>query len=129
MLPALAWCCWSRCPGRWPADEPVAGRGRGLLVSAGWWFLSSAWCRGAPALGGRHRDEAPLDLALGYNGLGRLVGQRSPSGQVRQGWLDLRLFGSAGDQVCWLIPAAVRAGRRRLLTRGAGRTDPVRAAC
>jgi 4-amino-4-deoxy-L-arabinose transferase-like glycosyltransferase len=132
VLPALAGAVLVSAPGslRRRVSQLLAG-GAALVVAGGWWFLVVALIPRAdrPWVGGSSSD-SPLDLALGYNGLGRLVGEKSPGGttMVRSGsvW---RLFGSAGDQVGWLLPAAVVALIAAVvLVRRAGRTDPVRAA-
>ena len=109
----------------------LAAGGAALAVSAGWWLLAVAAIPAAdrPWVGGSTTD-SPLDLALGYNGLGRLAGERSPSGRVAvHGGSVWRLFGSGGDQVGWLLPAAaVGLAAGLWLVRGRPRTDPVRAA-
>jgi 4-amino-4-deoxy-L-arabinose transferase-like glycosyltransferase len=109
----------------------LAAGGAALAVSAGWWLVAVALVPAAhrPWVGGS-TDDSPLGLALGYNGLGRLLGQRSPGGHaLRSTNSVLRLFGSAGDQVGWLLPAAVIALIAGLvLVRGAPRDDRARAA-
>jgi 4-amino-4-deoxy-L-arabinose transferase-like glycosyltransferase len=132
VLPALAGVVLVSAPGsmRRRVTQLLAG-GAALVVAGGWWFLVVALIPRAdrPWVGGSVSD-SPLDLALGYNGLGRLVGEKSPSGTTLvRGGSFWRLFGSAGDQVGWLLPAAVVAlVAAGLLVRRAGRTDPVRAA-
>jgi 4-amino-4-deoxy-L-arabinose transferase-like glycosyltransferase len=80
-------------------------------------------------VGGSPRDSA-LDLAFGYNGVGRLTGDESGAGvRVLGRQSPLRLFGSAADQFGWLLPAAVVGLVAGLvLSRGRPRTDPERAA-
>jgi 4-amino-4-deoxy-L-arabinose transferase-like glycosyltransferase len=82
-----------------------------------------------PWVGGS-RTDSPLDLAFGYNGLGRLTGdERSAGVRVLGHQSPLRLLGSAADQFGWLLPAAVVGLIAGLvLRRGQPRTDPVRAA-
>jgi 4-amino-4-deoxy-L-arabinose transferase-like glycosyltransferase len=83
-----------------------------------------------PYIGGSQHDSI-IELALGYNGLGRLTGDE-PGGlgnlNFDVGWG--RLFGSGmGLDIAWLLPAAVIclvAGF--VITRRAPRTDPTRAA-
>ena len=132
VLPALAGVLVMALPGslRRRIGQLLAG-GAALAVAAGWWFVAVALVPAAdrPWVGGSTSD-SPLDLALGYNGLGRLAGEQSPSGRVVvNGGSVWRLFGSGGDQVGWLLPAAVVGlvvvaveVRRR------PRTDPLRAA-
>jgi 4-amino-4-deoxy-L-arabinose transferase-like glycosyltransferase len=103
-----------------------------LVVSGGWYLLLvELWPADArPYIGGSQHDSI-VELALGYNGLGRLTGDE-PGGlgnlNFDVGWG--RLFGSTmGLDIAWLLPAAViclAAGF--LITRRAPRTDPVRAA-
>jgi 4-amino-4-deoxy-L-arabinose transferase-like glycosyltransferase len=103
-----------------------------LVVSGGWYLLLvELWPASArPYVGGSQHDSI-VELALGYNGLGRLTGDE-PGGlgnlNFDVGWG--RLFGSTmGLDIAWLLPAAViclAAGF--LITRRAPRTDPVRAA-
>jgi 4-amino-4-deoxy-L-arabinose transferase-like glycosyltransferase len=105
--------------------------GGALVLAAGWWVLaveltpasSRPWVGGSPL-------DSPLDLAFGYNGLGRLTGNESGAGVrvlgPRSAW---RLLGSAADQFGWLLPAAVVGlGACLVLLRARPRTDPLRAA-
>ncbi|MGZ4669508.1 MAG: glycosyltransferase family 39 protein [Blastococcus sp.] len=132
VLPALAGVLLLAAPGtlRRRMLQLLAG-GAAMVLAGGWWFVAVALTPPAdrPWVGGTTSD-SPLDLALGYNGLGRLLGEKSPSGAVTVSSGSMwRLFGSAGDQVAWLLPAAVLAiVAAYLLVRRAGRTDPVRAA-
>jgi len=103
-----------------------------LIVSSGWWVLLVAvWPGERPFIGGSQTNSV-LELALGYNGLGRLTGDEVGSvgggGWGQSGWF--RLLGSEmGSQIAWLLPAAVVLGATGLwLTRRAPRTDPVRTA-
>jgi 4-amino-4-deoxy-L-arabinose transferase-like glycosyltransferase len=102
-----------------------------MLVAGGWWFVIVGLIPKSqrPWVGGSQTD-SPLELALGYNGLGRLVGEKSPSGRVLvKGGSVWRVLGSAGDQIAWLLPAALLALVVVLwLLRDRPRTDPVRAA-
>jgi len=103
-----------------------------LVVSGGWYLLLvELWPASArPYIGGSQHDSI-VELALGYNGLGRLTGDE-PGGlgnlNFDVGWG--RLFGSGmGLNIAWLLPAAViclAAGF--VITRRAPRTDPTRAA-
>ena len=132
VLPALAGVVLVGAPGpiRRRFGQLLAG-GAALAVAAGWWFVAVLLVPAGdrPWVGGSTSD-SPLDLALGYNGLGRLAGEHSPSGRVVvDGGSVWRLFGSGGDQIGWLLPAAAVAlvvvaveVRRR------PRTDPLRSA-
>ncbi len=103
-----------------------------LVVSGGWYLLLvELWPADArPYIGGSQHDSI-VELALGYNGLGRLTGNE-PGGlgnlNFDVGWG--RLFGSGmGLDIAWLLPAAVIclvAGF--VITRRAPRTDQARAA-
>ena len=103
-----------------------------LVASGGWYLLLvELWpAHARPYIGGSQHDSI-VELALGYNGLGRLTGDE-PGGlgnlNFDVGWG--RLFGSAmGLDIAWLLPAAVIclvAGF--VITRCAPRTDPARAA-
>src|SRR6266545_3030415 len=89
--------------------------GLGLLVSAGWWVAVVELVPAAyrPYIGGSQTNSI-LELALGYNGLGRLTGNET---------------GSVGGQIAWLLPAALILLAAGLwFTRRAPRTDRVRAA-
>jgi 4-amino-4-deoxy-L-arabinose transferase-like glycosyltransferase len=113
--------------------------GAALLVSAGWWVavvqLTPAADR--PYIGGS-TDNSVLQLALGYNGLGRLDGNETGSvgfhggaGPSFSGSASLvRLLGDdMGGQVSWLLPAALIALAALVwLSWRAARTDKPRAA-
>ena len=82
-----------------------------LVVSGGWWvLLVTLWPASArPYIGGSQTNSV-LELALGYNGFGRLtgdeVGRVGGGGMNTAGWG--RLFGAemAGG-IAWLLPAAI----------------------
>jgi 4-amino-4-deoxy-L-arabinose transferase-like glycosyltransferase len=110
-----------------------------LVAGAGWWVaiveLTPAAAR--PYIGGSTTNSV-LQLALGYNGLGRLDGNETGSvgfgggaGPQFTGSAGLtRLFAAdMGGQVSWLLPAALIAlAATAWLSRRAARTDRVRAA-
>ncbi len=109
-----------------------------MIVASGWWVtivqLTPAADR--PYIGGS-QDNSLLNLIFGYNGLGRLTGNKSGSvggtGTAGSMWgptgID-RLFNTSfGGQISWLLPAALIlliAGLGFTLTRT--RTDRTRAA-
>jgi 4-amino-4-deoxy-L-arabinose transferase-like glycosyltransferase len=113
--------------------------GAALVASAGWWVaivqLTPAADR--PYIGGS-TDNSVLQLALGYNGLGRLDGNETGSvgfhggaGPSFSGSAGLtRLFAAdMGGQVSWLLPAALIALAALVwLSWRAVRTDRSRAA-
>ncbi|WP_246147789.1 glycosyltransferase family 39 protein [Nonomuraea turkmeniaca] len=106
--------------------------GAAMVAAAGWWLLAVALVPASerPYIGGSQTDSV-LELALGYNGIGRLNGaDYGGLGNLNQqaGWL--RMFDTeAGGQISWLLPAAlVLLVAVTWLTRRAPRVDPVRAA-
>lgn len=110
----------------------LAAAGGVLLASAGWWVAAVALVPASarPYIGGSQHDSV-LELALGYNGLGRLNGEETGGlGNLDQdaGWG--RMFGPViGGQISWLLPAAlVLLAAGLWATRRAPRTDPARAA-
>jgi 4-amino-4-deoxy-L-arabinose transferase-like glycosyltransferase len=83
-----------------------------------------------PYIGGSQGNSV-LELALGYNGIGRLNGEEVGGlGNLNQGAGWGRMFGAQiGGQISWLLPAAlVLLAAGLWATRRAPRTDPVRAA-
>ncbi len=117
--------------------------GAALLVAAGWWVAIVQFTPAAdrPYVGGSTNDSI-LQLALGYNGLGRLDGNETGSvgfngGAGRGGGAAFggstglsRLFASEmGGQISWLLPAALIALAALVwLSWRRPRTDRVRAA-
>jgi len=113
-----------------------------VVLGAGWWVAAVMLTPAAdrPYVGGSANDSI-LQLALGYNGLGRLDGNEAGSvgfgggrgggGPAFGGSTGLtRLFAAEmGGQVSWLLPAALIALAALLWgTRRAARTDRTRAA-
>ena len=114
--------------------------GAALLVAAGWWVAIVQFTPAAerPYVGGSTNDSV-LQLALGYNGLGRLDGNETGSvgfgggggGSAFGGSAGLsRLFASdMGGQISWLLPAAlISLAALVWLSWRRQRTDRVRAA-
>jgi 4-amino-4-deoxy-L-arabinose transferase-like glycosyltransferase len=103
-----------------------------VVVSAGWYvLLVEGWpVDKRPYLGGSQHNSI-VELALGYNGIGRLTGNEPGGlGNLNHdvGWGRLVASGMGSD-IGWLLPAAViclAAGF--VITRRRPRTDPTRAA-
>jgi 4-amino-4-deoxy-L-arabinose transferase-like glycosyltransferase len=107
-----------------------------MVVSAGWFIaLVEIWpAASRPYIGGSTTNSL-LELALGYNGLGRLLGGSGDGGGGGGGNTSFggatgltRMFtGEIGYEISWLLPAALIALVAGLwLTRRAPRTDKVR---
>ncbi|MDN5915066.1 MAG: glycosyltransferase family 39 protein [Pseudonocardia sp.] len=121
ILPALAAAYGLAAPtglGRRIGQMAVAGVG--IVVGSGWWLLTVAlWPAAArPYIGGSTNNSA-WELALGYNGLGRIFGGSGNGGGAGGGGGTMfggstgitRMFGSAfGTQISWLLPAALLLG-------------------
>ncbi len=111
-----------------------------LVVSAGWWIAAvSLWPTSSRPYIGGSTDNNPLELAFGYNGLGRLFGGAGNGGGGGGGGGNtgfggatgvLRMFrGEFALEIAWLLPAALVAlGALVWLTLRARRTDRLRAA-
>ncbi|ANE79671.1 glycosyl transferase [Mycobacterium adipatum] len=103
-----------------------------LVLSGGWYLLLVELWPAAhrPYIGGSQGNSI-VELALGYNGVGRLTGAETGGlGNLNfdVGWG--RLLGAGmGAEIGWLLPAAlIGAAAGFILTRRAPRTDPARAA-
>ncbi|MGH3230472.1 MAG: glycosyltransferase family 39 protein, partial [Streptosporangiaceae bacterium] len=131
---------WAGAPRAWLRRLwQTAAMGVGIIVGAGWWVLIAELVPAAdrPYFGGS-TDNNILQLAIGYNGLGRLDGSETGSigggGQGGSGFGGatglLRLFHSEfGGQISWLLPAAlICLAGLAWVSRRAVRTDRIRAA-
>ncbi|MBJ7289468.1 MAG: glycosyltransferase family 39 protein [Williamsia sp.] len=92
-----------------------------LIVGAGWWVLVVAlWPAGSRPYIGGSTDNTVMDLVLGYNGLGRILGNSGGGGGGGMGGNGAagssfggatglnRLFGSEmGYEISWLLPVAL----------------------
>ena len=114
--------------------------GLAMVAAAGWWILAVLLWPAAdrPYIGGS-TDNNPLQLAFGYNGLERLLGQGGSAGSAGGAGAGTsfggatglqRLFtGEFGLEISWLLPAALLLlASGAWLTWGRQRTDPARAA-
>jgi 4-amino-4-deoxy-L-arabinose transferase-like glycosyltransferase len=89
--------------------------GLAVIVSAGWYIaIVELWPKSSRPFIGGSQNNSLLELALGYNGLGRLSGDETGSvggGGGGGGWGQtglLRMFDSdQGGQISWLLPAAL----------------------
>jgi 4-amino-4-deoxy-L-arabinose transferase-like glycosyltransferase len=116
--------------------------GAAVVVSAGWYVaLVALWPAGSRPFIGGSTTNSLLELALGYNGLGRILGGQGNGGggggfggggNMGFGGSTgiTRLFGSSfGTEISWLLPAALIGLVAGLwFTRHAPRTDRTRAA-
>jgi 4-amino-4-deoxy-L-arabinose transferase-like glycosyltransferase len=110
----------------------------GIVAGAGWWVLLAELTPAAdrPYFGGSTNNNI-LQLAIGYNGLGRLdgtetgsIGPSNTGGSAFGGQTGIfRLFNSEfGGQITWLLPTALLALVALLwVSRRARRTDRTRA--
>jgi 4-amino-4-deoxy-L-arabinose transferase-like glycosyltransferase len=125
--------------GWWRRVWQLLVAGVAAVVSAGWWIVAVLLTPAAdrPYIGGSTNNN-PLELAFGYNGLGRLFGGEGnggggggPGGGGGFGGTPgvLRLFrGEFGLEVSWLLPAAlVLLAGAVWATWRAPRTDTARA--
>ncbi|WP_084525853.1 ArnT family glycosyltransferase [Nocardia vaccinii] len=132
VLPALLVVYLLAAQRSWPRRLLQAGAAAlAMVVSAGWYLaLVALWpADSRPYIGGSQHNSV-LELALGYNGVGRLTGDETGGlGNTNYdvGWN--RLFAdSMGGQIAWLIPAAMILGVAGLwVIRRASRTDRTRA--
>ncbi|MEV3902043.1 glycosyltransferase family 39 protein [Mycobacterium sp. NPDC050551] len=97
-----------RSLGRRTAD--LLGAGVAMVIAAGWYLLLvELWpASERPYIGGSQHNSI-VELALGYNGFGRLTGAETGGlGNLNHdvGWG--RLFGAGmGADIAWLLPAAI----------------------
>ncbi|MEU1431726.1 glycosyltransferase family 39 protein [Nocardia sp. NPDC005746] len=119
-----------------------------VVVSAGWYIaLVELWPADSRPFIGGSTDNSLWQLAVGYNGLGRILGGSGNMGSHSPGGVDApegmsgfagfsgssgltRLFNpEMGGEISWLLPAALIGLAAGLwLTRRAPRTDRTRAA-
>lgn len=111
-----------------------------IVVSAGWYVvLVGLWPAKDRSYIGGSTNNSLLDLAFGYNGLGRILGGSGNGGGGGTGASGSSFGGAAGLQrlfssemgleISWLLPVALLALVLGLVaTRGRPRTDLLRAA-
>ncbi|MDP9797899.1 4-amino-4-deoxy-L-arabinose transferase-like glycosyltransferase [Catenuloplanes nepalensis] len=141
VLPGFALVYLLAAPaGWWRRTWHLLVAGLTVVVSAGWFIaLVEIWPKDSrPFIGGSENDSL-LELALGYNGLGRIFGGSGNGGGGGMGGGGntgfggspgiTRLFGdSMGTEISWMLPAALIALVAGLwFTRRAPRTDGTRA--
>lgn len=115
-----------------------------MIISAGWFVALVSWwpASSRPYIGGSDNNSL-WELALGYNGLGRLLGGSGNGGAGTAGGGGmgagntgfggtagvLRMFNTAfGAEISWFLPAALLGLVAILMmTRRAPRTDTLRA--
>ncbi|WP_433801393.1 ArnT family glycosyltransferase [Actinomycetospora sp. CA-084318] len=145
VLPALAAVIVLAAAVSWRRRLAMLAVGLGaMLVSTGWYvLLVDLWPTSERPYIGGSTDNSFLDLVLGYNGLGRILGgsgngggSGGPGGGTGAGNTGFggstgitRMFNeSFGGQISWLLPAALIVLVAGLaLTWRAGRTDRTRA--
>ena len=139
VVPSLALAFLVAAPGGlWKRVGKLLIGAVAMIASAGWYVaLVSLWpAESRPYVGGS-TDNSLLQLALGYNGIDRVVGGQGPGGRGGgAGGVFFggdpgigRLFGlSMGTEISWLLPAALIGLAAGLwFTRHTPRTDAVRA--
>jgi 4-amino-4-deoxy-L-arabinose transferase-like glycosyltransferase len=107
----------------------ILAAGVAMVVGAAWWVVATELTPAdrRPWIGGTQHNSV-LELALGYDGLGRLTGREGGGGGGSGSGTWGRLFGTWAPEGSWLLPAALIAlTAGRVLTRGRERRDPVRA--
>ncbi|GAA2006214.1 hypothetical protein GCM10009818_16860 [Nakamurella flavida] len=139
VLPAFGAAYLLAAPrGLWTRIWHLLAAAGAVVVSAGWFIaLVALWpAASRPYIGGS-TDNSLWELAIGYNGLGRIFGSEGNGGGGMGGGNTGfggtaglgRLFNSAfGSEISWLIPAAlVGLVAGAWFTRRYARTDRVRA--
>ena len=124
VLPGFAIAYLVAAPAGWPRRIwHVLVAGLAMIVGAGWWVaIAQLWPAGSRPYFGGSTNNNILELAFGYNGLGRLNGVETGSIGFNSSSVGgagaganfggatgiFRLFQSEfGGQVSWLLPAAL----------------------
>jgi 4-amino-4-deoxy-L-arabinose transferase-like glycosyltransferase len=119
VLPGFAAAYLMLAPADWQKRLlHMAIGGLSLIVAAGWWVLAVALvpAESRPYVGGS-TDDSVLNLAFGYNGVSRIVGNGGartwggPAGHGADPTAGLhRLFSAElGYEISWLLPVALFA--------------------
>ncbi|WP_063125114.1 ArnT family glycosyltransferase [Nocardia arizonensis] len=146
VVPALGAVFLLAAPGGfWSRTGKLMTAGVTLVLAGGWYVaLVEIWPAGARPYIGGSANNSLWELALGYNGLGRLLGGHgNPGGPSDRGPAGAQLGPAFGGdtgitrlfrdlmatEVSWLLPAALIGLVAGLwMTRRARRTDRLRAA-
>ena len=138
VLPAFGLAYLLAAPrGLWTRVWHLLGAAGAVIVSAGWFVaLVALWpADSRPYIGGSTNNSL-WELAMGYNGLGRIFGSEGNGGGGGMGGANFggtaglgRMFNSAfGTEISWLLPAGLIGLAAGLwYTRRYPRTDRVRA--
>ena len=142
VLPGLALAyLWAAPVGLGRRIRDLLGAGVAMVAAAGWWVAAvELWpASDRPYIGGSTTNSI-LELAFGYNGLGRLFGGTGNGGGGGGGGGGASFAGSPGitrlfssssgmaTEISWLLPTSLLALVAGLwLTRRAPRTDARRA--
>ena len=100
------------------APEPLRKRlnhlliaGMATLLSAGWWVLVvELWPTADRPYVSNSTDNSVLNLAVGYNGVNRLVGRNGPDHHMNtasHAGLRRLFTGEMGNEISWLLPTAL----------------------
>jgi 4-amino-4-deoxy-L-arabinose transferase-like glycosyltransferase len=138
VVPALALAYLVAAPTTlWRRIGQLLASGVAIVVAAGWWVaIVELWPADDRPYIGASQKNSVLELALDYNGVGRLVGddKHGTTGGLRGGGFAStpgigRMFSDeVGSQVAWLLPAALILLLIGLwMARRAPRTDRIRA--
>ena len=98
VVPGLAAAyLWAAPTTLWRRIRQLLAAGVAIVVSAGWWLLAVAlWpADSRPYIGGS-TNNSPLELAFGYNGLGRIFGGEGNGGARRGAEMAGGFPGGAG---------------------------------
>ncbi|MEU1878287.1 glycosyltransferase family 39 protein [Streptosporangium sp. NPDC020072] len=141
VLPAFTLVHLATAPGTVPRRlGRLLAAGAALVVSSAWWMVVvDLWpAEDRPYIGGS-TDNSVRDLVVGYNGLGRILGQDFAGGGPGGGGFGGAGFGGASGagrlfndvmagQISWLLPFAAVALAAGLVFTARARLRPARVA-